>query len=319
MHTTSSPDQPSRSPTMSQNDNNRKRRAKSPAGKRKRIKTPGEPKPSRKTAPKKHAPQITGTMRIAKAIARAGLCSRRQAEGWINDGRISVNGEVLASPALNVTPSDVIRVDGEPLPSHRQTQIFRYHKPKGQVTTHRDPDGRPTVFDALPKDLPRLISIGRLDLMTEGLLLLTNDGALARHLELPQTGWLRRYKVRAHGRITQKRLDQLKDGITIDGIRYGPIEARIERQQGSNIWLIIGIREGKNREVRRVLTELNLDVNRLIRLSFGPFQLGDLKSGTVEEINLKALREQLGAKKSEELGLQPLPQPKKSKSRTRAQ
>ena len=222
---------------------------------------------------------------------------------------------MLASPAFNVSPTDRIYVDGEPLPSHQSTQLFRYHKPKGQVTTHRDPDGRPTVFDALPKELPRLISVGRLDLTTEGLLLLTNDGALARHLELPKTGWLRRYKVRAHGKIAQSALDKLKDGITIDGIRYGPIEARIERQQGANMWLMIGIREGKNREIRRVLSQLNLDVNRLIRLSFGPFQLGDLKTGAVDEINLKTLREQLGDKMSLQLGLQPPAKNANSKTR----
>ena len=290
---------------MHKNEKNKKQSASSPARQRPRKKPRGAKAAVKNAAQKKNATQISGTMRIAKAIARAGLCSRREAEGWITDGRISVNGEVLASPAFNVSPGDRIQVDGEPLPSHRRTQLFRYHKPNGQVTTHKDPDGRPTVFDALPKNLPRLISIGRLDLTTEGLLLLTNDGALARHLELPKTGWLRRYKVRAHGSITQKALEKLKDGITIDGIRYGPIEAKIERQQSANIWLTIGIREGKNREIRRVLTALNLSVNRLIRLSFGPFQLGDLKSGTIEEINLKTLREQLGLKKSQELGLQP--------------
>ena len=242
-------------------------------------------------------------MRIAKAIARAGLCSRREAEAWINDGRINVNGKTITSPALNVTPADKIQVDGEPLPGHQQTRLFRYHKPKGQMTTHKDPDGRPTVFDALPDELPRLISIGRLDINTEGLLLLTNDGALARLIELPKTGWLRRYKVRAHGRIQQTTLDKLKGGVTIEGIKYGPIEAELERQQGANAWLNIGIREGKNREIRKVLSELNLTVNRLIRLSFGPFQLGDLPLGAVDEVSIKTLRDQLGPKMSVEMGI----------------
>ncbi len=302
---------------MPQNQKNDQRKTPAAAKKKPGRKSHFGVNVSRKTSQKKDPLQISDTMRIAKAIARAGMCSRREAEAWINDGRISVNGEVLKSPALNVTPSDRICVDGEPLPTHRKTQLFRYHKPKGQVTTHSDPDGRPTVFDALPKKLPRLISIGRLDLTTEGLLLLTNDGALARHIELPKTGWLRKYKVRAHGKIKQQELDRLKDGITIDGVRYGAIDARIEREQGANIWLSIGIREGKNREIRRVLSAINLDVNRLIRLSFGPFQLGDLKSGAVEEVNLKTLREQLGQKKSIELGLTPKPSAKKEIRKTR--
>ena len=260
-------------------------------------------KPLRAPKIDKNAPAISATMRIAKAIARAGMCSRREAETWVNDGRVMVNGTVLTSPALNVTPADKILIDGEPMPGHQQTLLYRYHKPKGQVTTHKDTDDRPTVFENLPEELPRLISIGRLDFNTEGLLLLTNDGALARLIELPKTGWLRRYKVRAHGRIKQSQLDRLKDGITIEGVKYGSIEATLERQQGANVWLTIGIREGKNREIRRVLSELDLNVNRLIRLSFGPFQLGDLKMGAVEEINIQILREQLGPKMSEQLGI----------------
>ena len=286
---------------MPQFDKNKNRRGPSD----RKMKDPNSPVNRKAKTPRqnKAAPKIQATMRIAKAIARAGLCSRREAETWIELGRISVNGKVLTSPALNVTPEDTILVDGEALPGHQQTRLYRYHKPKGQVTTHKDPDGRPTVFENLPENLPRLISIGRLDLNTEGLLLLTNDGALARLIELPKTGWLRRYKVRAHGRVKQAALDRLKEGITIDGVKYGAIEAELERQQGANVWLNIGIREGKNREIRKVLAELDLKVNRLIRLSFGPFQLGDLKMGTVDEVNIQTLRDQLGEKTSTELGL----------------
>jgi 23S rRNA pseudouridine2605 synthase len=232
--------------------------------------------------------------RIAKAIARAGLASRREAETWIVAGRVAVNGTTVASPALNVTAQDRITVDGAPLPQRERTRLFLYHKPRGLVTTHADPQGRPTIFAALPKTLPRLLSVGRLDMNTEGLLLLTNDGGLARVLELPATGWTRRYRVRAHGRVTQERLDKLRGGITIDGVRYGPIESRFEREQGANIWLTFAMREGKNREVKNVLGHLGLAVNRLIRVSFGPFQLGELAEGAVEEVRTRILREQLG-------------------------
>ncbi|MBI4274372.1 MAG: rRNA pseudouridine synthase, partial [Rhizobiales bacterium] len=232
--------------------------------------------------------------RIAKVIARAGLCSRREAENWIAAGRVAVNGKVIASPALNVSPADRIAVDGKPLPGAERTRLFLYNKPRGLVTTHSDPQGRATIFQGLPKDLPRLLSVGRLDLNTEGLLLLTNDGGLARVLELPATGWLRRYRVRAHGRVTQRQLDGLRAGVTIAGIRYGPIEATLDREQGSNVWLTFAIREGKNREVRNVLRHLGLQVNRLIRVSFGPFQLGNLADGAVEEVRTRYLREQLG-------------------------
>jgi 23S rRNA pseudouridine2605 synthase len=234
--------------------------------------------------------------RIAKVIARAGLASRREAETWIAAGRVAVNGAVIASAALNVTPADAIAVDGQPLPQRERTRLFLYHKPRGLVTTHEDPQRRPTVFAALPKHLPRLLSVGRLDANTEGLLLLTNDGGLARLLELPATGWTRRYRVRAHGRVAQERLDALRRGITIDGVRYGPIEARLEREQGSNVWLTFAMREGKNREVKNVLGHLGLAVNRLIRVSFGPFQLGVLEEGAVEEVRTRHLREQLGEK-----------------------
>src|SRR5437763_5592530 len=232
--------------------------------------------------------------RIAKVIARAGLASRREAEAWIAAGRVTVNGEKIASPALNVTSADKIVVDGKPLPGAERTRLFLHHKPRGLVTTTSDPQGRPTIFGALPKDLPRLISVGRLDLSTEGLLLLTNDGGLARALELPEPGWLRRYRVRAHGKITQAQLDSLRQGIEVDGIRYGAIEATLDREQGSNVWLTFAMREGKNREIRNVLGHLGLAVNRLIRVSYGPFQLGDLPDGAVEEIKTRALREQIG-------------------------
>ena len=233
--------------------------------------------------------------RIAKVIARAGLGSRREAEGLIAAGRVAINGTVIQTPACNVTDADRVTVDGEPLPARERTLLFLYHKPRGLMTTHADPQGRPTVFQRLPKELPRLISIGRLDFNTEGLLLLTNDGALARALELPSSGWLRRYRVRAHGMVTQAQLDALRQGVTISGIRYGPIETALERVQGTNLWLTFAIREGKSREVRNVLGHLGLEVTRLIRVSFGPFQLGELAQGAVEEVRTRTLREQLGA------------------------
>jgi 23S rRNA pseudouridine2605 synthase len=241
--------------------------------------------------------------RIAKVIARAGLASRREAEAWIAAGRVAVNGEPIASPARNVTAADRVTVDGEPLPVRERTRLFLYHKPRGLLTTHADPGGRPTIFSVLPKGLPRLISVGRLDVNTEGLLLLTNDGGLARTLELPATGWLRRYRVRAHGRVTQAELDRLRAGVTIDGIRYGSVEATVDRVQGSNVWLTFAIREGKNREVRNVLGHLGLAVNRLIRVSFGPFQLGELAVGAIEEVKTRTLRDQLGARVAAQAGV----------------
>jgi len=240
------------------------------------------------------SPSQTAGDRIAKVIARAGLASRREAETWIAAGRVSVNGTIISSPALNVTPSDQIAVDGAPLRARERTRLFLYHKPRGLMTTHSDPEGRDTVFRALPKGLPRLISVGRLDINTEGLLLLTNDGGLARILELPATGWLRRYRVRALGRVQQEALDRLRVGITIDGVRYGPIEATLDREQGANVWLTFGIREGKNREVRKVLESLGLTVNRLIRVAFGPFDLGDLDDGSVKEVETSEIRAKLG-------------------------
>jgi 23S rRNA pseudouridine2605 synthase len=249
------------------------------------------------------ASAAAGPVRIAKALARAGLCSRREAERWIAQGRVSVNGEVLSSPARDVSATDRILVDGNPLPAAEPPHLWRYHKPRGVVTTHADPQGRPTVFDALPAHLPRVVSIGRLDFNTEGLLLLTNDGALARHLELPATGWMRRYRVRAHGSIAQAGLDRLKGGIELAGVRYGPIEATLDKTQGSNVWLTVGLREGKNREVRKILEHLGLTVNRLIRISFGPFQLLDLEPGGVEPVRRRVLIDQLGARTAAELGL----------------
>ena len=233
--------------------------------------------------------------RVAKVVARAGLGSRREIEEWIEAGRVAVNGEVLTSPAVTVTPADAITIDGEPLPERERTRLFLYHKPKGVVTTNRDPEGRTTLFEILPKGLPRLVSVGRLDLNSEGLLLLTNDGGLARVLELPETGWLRRYRVRANGEIDQAKLDTLLKGITVDGVEYGPIEAELDRVQGANAWITVSLREGKNREIRNVLGALGLAVNRLIRVSYGPFQLGEIPEGSVEEVRTRVLRDQIGA------------------------
>lgn len=234
---------------------------------------------------------------MAKALARAGVASRREVERLIEAGRVAVNGQTLSSPAVNVLASDILTVDGAAVGAAEATRLFRYHKPAGLVTSHRDPHGRPTVFEALPPGLPRVISVGRLDLNSEGLLLLTNDGGLSRALELPSNGWPRRYRARARGKIDQAGLDRLKEGITVDGVRYGPIEATLDKaKEGpavANLWITVTLREGKNREIRRVLEALGLTVNRLIRLAYGPFALADLAVGAVEEVGPRVIREQL--------------------------
>ncbi len=239
--------------------------------------------------------------RIAKWLARAGVASRREAERMIMAGRVRLDGKVIRSPALNITGNEEIRVDTRLVTPPEPTRLWRYHKPAGLLTTARDPEGRPTVFEKLPADLPRVISVGRLDINTEGLLLLTNDGALARKLELPATGWLRRYRVRAFGRIEQGALDTLKNGMTLDGVHYGPVEALFEKQQGSNCWLTLALREGKNREIRKLLEHFGLRVNRLIRLSYGPFALRELTAGEVKEVPRRILRDQLGPGWAEKL------------------
>ncbi len=231
--------------------------------------------------------------RIAKFLARAGVSSRRDAEAMIAAGRVALNGQAVSHPATFVAADDIVLVDGKPVSAPERTRLWRYHKPSGLVTTHRDPEGRPTVFEKLPAALPRVISVGRLDLTSEGLLLLTNDGALARLLELPATGWIRRYRVRVYGAVDPARLAALARGTTIEGVRYGPIEAGLDSRKGENAWLSVALREGRNREIRKVMASLDLVVTRLIRISYGPFQLGLLPRGAVEEIPARVLREQL--------------------------
>lgn len=228
-------------------------------------------------------------------MARAGLCSRRDAEAWILEGRVRVDGKILESPAFCVTARHRIMVDGKPLPKAEAARLWLYYKPRGLVTTHKDEQGRPTIFQSLPPELPRVISVGRLDLNSEGLLLLTNDGELARHLELPSTGWVRRYRVRLHGKVDTIELEKLKQGLTIDGIHYGSILANLDRQQGDNAWLTVSLQEGKNRELRRVFEFLGWPINRLIRTSYGPFQLGTLEPGAVKAVAPKILQDQLGS------------------------
>ncbi|MEX2642842.1 MAG: pseudouridine synthase [Acetobacterales bacterium] len=235
--------------------------------------------------------------RIAKRLARAGLCSRREAERWIEAGRVIVNGEKLGSPARDVSETDNILVDGKPLRAAAPTKLWRYHKPRGLMTTHRDPQGRPTVFDKLPKWLGHVVSVGRLDLNSEGLLLLTNDGALARRLELPSTGWTRRYRVRVYGEVTDATIAALARGITVEGETFGPIRAKVDSRRGDNSWLTVSLQEGRNREIRRAMEHFGLTVSRLIRVAYGPFQLGALPESEIDDVPAKVLREQLGLKK----------------------
>lgn len=266
---------------------------------------PRDARPAREAKPARAAPVASASTdlvpeRISKLLARAGVASRRDIERMIMEGRVSLNGKVLETPVVNATFADRIEVDGMPIRGIERTRLWLYHKPAGLVTTNADPEGRPTVFDNLPDDLPRVVSIGRLDINTEGLLLLTNDGGLARMLELPTTGWLRRYRVRAHGKIEQADLDKLKDGLAVEGVLYGAIDATLDKVQGSNVWITMGLREGKNREIKNVLGALGLDVNRLIRISYGPFQLGELPEGHAQEIRGRTLRDQLGPRLIEE-------------------
>ncbi|HEY2111906.1 MAG TPA: pseudouridine synthase [Dongiaceae bacterium] len=252
------------------------------------------PPPEDKASPGEASAAVAGGERIAKRIARAGLCSRREAEAWIAEGRVIVDGHKITSPALVVGPASRIVVDGKPLPVAEPTRLFRYHKPRGLLTTAHDPEGRETIYDKLPRELPRLMPIGRLDLTSEGLLLLTNDGELKRKLELPVTGWLRRYRARVNGHVDPAKLAGLAKGVTVEGIDYWPIRASLDRQQGDNAWLTLSFAEGKNREIRRVCEHLGYPVSRLIRIAYGPFQLGHLDKGEVEEVQPKVLREQLG-------------------------
>ncbi|MEM9779593.1 MAG: pseudouridine synthase [Pseudomonadota bacterium] len=260
--------------------------------------------------------------RIAKRLARAGVASRRGAEVMIAEGRVRVNGKAIDSPALNVGASDRIEVDGKPLAAKEPVRMWRYHKPSGLVTTTADEKGRRTIFDALPEEMPRVMSVGRLDLNSEGLLLLTNDGDLKRRLELPSTGWVRKYRVRVKGEPTEAMLAPLGRGVTVDGERFMPMDVKLDRQQGSNAWLTLGLREGKNREIRRAMESVGLVVNRLIRVSYGPFQLGDLARGGVEEIRPKVHRDQLGIKRTPEGGPTPVaaakPKARVVKSRARS-
>lgn len=260
--------------------------------------SPARPKPALRrrtaTAPSAAAAPAKSGDRIAKVLARAGVASRRDAERIIAEGRVAVNGKVIDSPALDVGPKDRITIDGTPLPAAEPPRVWLYHKPEGLVTTTRDEQGRATIYDHLPEDLPRVMTIGRLDLNSEGLLLLTNDGELKRRLELPSTGWLRRYRVRLNGRPEDTAFDPLRKGITVEGEAFQPMTVTLDRQQGANAWLTVGLREGRNREVRRAMEAVGFTVNRLIRISYGPFQLGELKPGEVAEVRPRMLKDQLG-------------------------
>ena len=245
-------------------------------------------------AAKIKSPVAQKPKRVAKMLARAGLCSRREAKRWISAGRVAVDGKTLVTPAVTVTAVNTVTVDGDPIPAAAPMRLWRYHKPPGLVTSHGDPQGRPTVFERLTGTLPRVVSVGRLDLNSEGLLLLTNDGELARKLELPATGWTRRYRVRVHGQVDGAKLAALAGGVEIEGIKYAGIRADLDRKQGANAWLTMALVEGKNREIRKIMEHLELKVNRLIRVAYGPFQLGALGSGQVDEVPQKTLAEQLG-------------------------
>jgi 23S rRNA pseudouridine2605 synthase len=260
---------------------------------------------------------MSGPERIAKRLARAGLCSRRDAERWIAAGRVKVDGKLLETPAFTVTDKNQIEVDGKPLPGADRARLWRYHKPPGELVTARDPEGRRTIFESLPGGMPRVVTVGRLDFMSEGLLLLTNDGGLARRLELPANGWIRRYRARVHGTVDEARLAALANGITIEGVRYGAIQAKLDRQQRSNAWLELALAEGKNREVRRVLAHLDLPVVRLIRIAFGPFHLGELERGHVDEIPAQALDNLLGVKRPPRKAGWAKPRPKDLQPRKR--
>lgn len=249
--------------------------------------------------------------RIAKRIARAGICSRREAETYIADGRVKVNGELLESPAFTVTEKDIIEVDNVRLNKAEPPRLWRYHKPRGLVVSNKDEKGRDTIFTHLPASLPRVISVGRLDIDSEGLLLLTNDGDLARHLELPATGWTRKYRVRVHGRVEEKKLEEIAEGVVVDGVQYGPVLARLDTQKNSNAWLTVAIKEGRNREVRNIMEHLGYPVTRLLRLSYGPFLLGRLEAGAIDEVKPSVLAEQLGVS-AEAIGQAELPEPKSS-------
>ncbi|WP_235899831.1 pseudouridine synthase [Tritonibacter aquimaris] len=256
---------------------------------------------TQKPAPKDNTtPQSPEGDRIAKVLSRAGVASRREAERMITEGRVSVNGKVIESPALNVTTQDRISVDGNPLPEAEEARLWLYYKPIGLVTTNSDEKGRTTIFDELPEDLPRVMTVGRLDINSEGLLLLTNDGGLKRKLELPETGWLRRYRVRINGRPKDEAFEPLRKGLVIDGERFQPMQVTLDRQQGANAWVTVGLREGRNREIRRAMEDIGFPVNRLLRLSYGPFQLGDLKPGEVEEVRRRVMRDQLGLQEPDE-------------------
>ncbi|ARE38837.1 Ribosomal large subunit pseudouridine synthase B [Rhodovulum sp. P5] len=255
--------------------------------------------------------------RIAKVLARAGIASRREAERMIEAGRVSVNGQRITSPALNVTPADKIAVDGQEVAEPEPSRLWLYHKPAGLVTTARDEKGRPTVFDALPEDMPRVMSVGRLDLNSEGLLLLTNDGEIKRRLELPATGWVRKYRVRIKGAPSDEALEPLRKGVTVEGERFQPMSVTLDRQQGANAWLTIGLREGKNREIRRAMESLGFSVNRLIRVGYGPFRLGELKAGEVEEVRARVMRDQLGLGSDEKPTGTAVARPKVARTRRR--